>query len=174
MVECPQAFHLRQAMRPHWVLPDEEWFKFTGPDWLLLLLDRCPTEQQDHVKLVLWREWTVHNNITHQSGSSLISDSVFFLLNYSESCEQGKKKEAVASSKGKEPCSRSDNRASAEVQRWKPPPVGWSKINFYGSFVEHTREAGVGVIARNHQGEVIFTAWRCISHCTSAIEAESS
>jgi hypothetical protein len=31
-VEFPQAFHLRQAMRAHWVLPNEEWFKFTGPD----------------------------------------------------------------------------------------------------------------------------------------------
>jgi hypothetical protein len=161
-------------MRAHWALLEEEWFRFTGPDWLLLLLDRCPTEQQDHVKLILWRAWTVHNNITHQSGSSLISDSVFFLLNYSESCEQAKKKEAVVSSKGKEPCSRSENRASADVQRWKPPPVGWSKINFDGSFVEHTGEAGVGVIARNHQGEVIFTAWRCVPQCTSAIEVEAN
>jgi ribonuclease HI len=161
-------------MRAHWALLEEEWFRFTGPDWLLLLLDRCPTEQQDHVKLILWRARTVYNNITHQSGSSLISDSVFFLLNYSESCEQAKKKEAVVSSKGKEPCSRSDNRASADVQRWKPPPVGWSKINFDGSFVEHTGEAGVGIIARNHQGEVIFTAWRCVPQCTSAIEAEAN
>jgi hypothetical protein len=46
-VECPQAFHLRQGMRAHWALPEEEWFRFTGPDWLLLLLDRYPTEQQD-------------------------------------------------------------------------------------------------------------------------------
>lgn len=78
------------------------------------------------------------------------------------------------SSQGKEPRSRSDNRRDVEMQRWSPPPEGWSKINFNGSYVEQTGDAGVGVIARNHQGEVIFTSWHSIFHCISATEAEAS
>lgn len=36
-VNCPQAIGLRLAMREHWPLPDEEQFRYSGPDWLLLL-----------------------------------------------------------------------------------------------------------------------------------------
>ncbi|OEL37173.1 hypothetical protein BAE44_0001812, partial [Dichanthelium oligosanthes] len=78
-VECSQARNLRQAMRMFWSQPEEQLFKFTGPDWLLLLLDQCSPEQRDLTKLVLWRAWTIHNNITHQSGSTQLDDSVHFL-----------------------------------------------------------------------------------------------
>nr|CAB3477240.1 unnamed protein product [Digitaria exilis] len=56
---------------------------------------------------------------------------------------------------------------------WEPPREGWIKVNVDGSFVEQTGEAGVGVIARNWQGEVIFSAWRVIFRCASALEAEA-
>lgn len=59
-VKCPQAYNLRQAMRTHWRLPDESFFEYTGPDWLLVLLDRCLPEQRDLIKLIFWRAWTVH------------------------------------------------------------------------------------------------------------------
>jgi hypothetical protein len=38
-VECTLARGLREAMRAHWVLPAERSFAYTGPDWLLVLLD---------------------------------------------------------------------------------------------------------------------------------------
>ena len=40
-VECPHARNLRSAMRDRWSLPNEELFHYSGPDWLLLLLDQC-------------------------------------------------------------------------------------------------------------------------------------
>lgn len=46
-VGCPQARNIRQAMREHWPIPDEALFEYSGPDWLLLLLDRCTKEQGD-------------------------------------------------------------------------------------------------------------------------------
>lgn len=68
-------------MRQHWVLLDEEQFRYAGPDWLLLMiLDECSPVQRDMVKLVLWHTWTTHNNITHQSGSCDIHDGVQTLL----------------------------------------------------------------------------------------------
>jgi hypothetical protein len=95
-------------------MPKEELFRYSGPDWLLLILDKCSPAQRDATKLVLWRAWTVHNNNTHQSGSSLLSKSVFMLLNLRESCAQASLKGELVSSKGKEHCSDSDNRRSSD------------------------------------------------------------
>jgi|UniRef100_A0A2N9ED81 hypothetical protein len=38
---------------------------------------------------------------------------------------------------------------------WKPPQPGRYKANFDGAFFEESHEAGVGVIIRNHKGEVM-------------------
>jgi ribonuclease HI len=120
------------------------------------------------------RAWTIHNNITYNSGPSSLSDSIFSLLNLRDSCIQAKLKYDVVSSKGKEPRSASDNRAVEAVQQsWAPPAQGWIKINVDGSFVEQTGDAGVGLVARDHNGTVIFTAWRAIERCSSAYEAEA-
>ena len=53
-VSCPRAQRLRAAMREHWKLPEEEKFRYTGPDWLLLLLDQCSATERDLTKLLLW------------------------------------------------------------------------------------------------------------------------
>jgi hypothetical protein len=89
---------------------------------------------------------------THQSGPFLLSDSVFFLLNYYASCSQAKLEETV-SRKGKEHCSGSDNKGEMRsMAKWKPPLEGWTKINMDGSFVEHTGQAGIGIIAKESSG----------------------
>lgn len=181
-VSCPQAYALRQAMRQHWVLPDELQFRYTGPSWFLMLLDNCKPEQRDKVKLLLWRAWTTHNNITHQSGPTGIHDGVQALLAISASLEQareegGDKKLAHGTTsqtspgqgrgKGKEAASR-----GAEA-RWQAPPAGWTKINVDGSFAVGSGDAGVGVVARNSSGDVLFTAWRTLFRCADAPEAEA-
>jgi hypothetical protein len=71
-------------------------------------------------------------------------------------------------------CVSSNRAATATLATWVPPPVGWTKVNFDGSFVEHTGEAGVGLIARNFKGEVVLTAWRSIARCASALKAEAT
>ena len=55
-------------------------FHYKGPDWLLLLLDECTKEQKDLTKLLLWRAWSSHNNITHEAGPMSITDSEHFLI----------------------------------------------------------------------------------------------
>jgi ribonuclease HI len=40
------------------------------------------------------------------------------------------------------------------------PPEDWLKINVDGALDERTGEGGIGVVIRNHRGEVILTAWR--------------
>lgn len=104
VVECTQAKNLRDAMREHWPIPSEALFRKTGPDWFLLLLDRCTREQGELVSMIFWRAWTIHNNITHESGPSSVTDSVFFLLNMRESLFQIRQQASQDDVKGKSKC----------------------------------------------------------------------
>lgn len=79
VVDCPQAITLRTAMAQHWQLSDDEQFRYTSKDWLLLLLERCPMDQRCLI-LLLWRTWYVHNSITHNTGHILVMTSLGFLL----------------------------------------------------------------------------------------------
>lgn len=135
--------------------------------------------QRDLVKLVLWRAWTTHNNITHQSGPTGIQDGVQALLSMRsmlEQLEQGNDH----SLKGKETCcSRSaNNRKGKESiagkhERWRAPPEGWCKINVDGSFLAENGTAGLGVVARDATGKVLLTVWRVLFRCADAAEAEA-
>lgn len=57
-------------------------------------------------------------------------------------------------------------------QLWECPPAGWVKVNVDGSFIDQTGDAGVGVVIRDHKGEVLLTAWRVLFRCASANDAE--
>lgn len=57
--------------------------------------------------------------------------------------------------------------------KWQAPPEGWIKVNVDGSFVTETGNAGVGVVARNALGQVVFTAWKVLFRCADAAEAEA-
>jgi hypothetical protein len=166
-VTCPQSRGLRMAMRDHWQLPAESQFRYTGPDWILLLLDQCSDSLRDQVKLLLWKTWAVHNNITHQAGPTSISEAVHALCamqsTFSEELPAGDK----VGGKGKAPYLPCDNRKQRTVMpnemtrraRWEPAPPGWVKCNVDGSFVPQTGEAGVGVGRAHHSdGRIILTA----------------
>lgn len=71
-------------------------------------------------------------------------------------------------------------RSLSEAWRWRALSAGnhfliegWMKMNVAGSFVAPTGEAGVGIVIRNHVGEVQLTAWRVLFRCASADEAEA-
>ncbi len=57
--------------------------------------------------------------------------------------------------------------------RWKPPEMGWVKINYDGAVFNDTGEAGIGVIIRNSQGAVMASLSQKIpfSHSVEAVEA---
>ena len=180
IVTCPRAQGLRVAMREHWRLPDEEQFRYTGPDWLLLLLDQCSATERDLTKLLLWKTWSVHNNITHHSGSISISEAVHGLCSMQATLSDILLEQASAVGKGKLPCPSPGNRKSTgSVLKvlgptdWEPPPTGWTKINVDGSFVSQSGEAGIGIIARDSEHQVVFTAWRVLFRCQDALEAEA-
>jgi ribonuclease HI len=78
--------------------------------------------------------------------------------------------------KGKMSCwtpDKRDGKHTCNPNSWVRPSEGWIKINVDGSFVERTETAGVGVIARNSEGAVVFMAWRALFRCADAAEAEA-
>jgi hypothetical protein len=82
VISCRCAADLRQATCAHWNLPDEDWFAYTGPNWLLILLDGCTAEQKVITLLLFWRSWIVHNYITHDFGPSGLTESIHALLSF--------------------------------------------------------------------------------------------
>lgn len=66
------------------------------------------------------------------------------------------------------------DRATGVIpSKWTIPPEGWTKVNVDGSFVQATGEAGIGIVARNSSGEVVFSAWKVLFRCADAAEAEA-
>lgn len=84
-VQCPHAAALRQAMRAHWLLPSEAELSFTGPDWLLVLLNQCSPEVIDNFLMIMWRAWSVRNGILRAGQTLSIDGSVIFLTRYMDS-----------------------------------------------------------------------------------------
>jgi hypothetical protein len=54
--------------------------------------------------------------------------------------------------------------------RWTPPIPGEAKLNVDGAFANDG--ASIGMILRDHLGEVIFTTCRHLPHCRDATDAE--
>ena len=48
--------------------------------------------------------------------------------------------------------------ASNPRETWSLPPDGWIKLNVDASFVDATGCAGAGMVARDSEGRVKFTA----------------
>jgi hypothetical protein len=165
-------------------LTNEEQFSYTGPDWLLDLLGSVDDESKAHILLILWRAWHLRNDSIHAKGECTIAGSAGFLTSYALALDiaktklgpdvdlKGKRKVNEGAAVKKEPVfSNLGHKRTQAVS--KAPPPGWVKINTDGAFCPRTGEASVGVIARDHQGVTILSAWRFIRHCGSPEEAEA-
>ena len=64
------------------------------------------------------------------------------------------------------------NNIERQVTLWRPPTPDVYKINVDASFVEAIEAASVGVVVRNHRGQVILSSCDNIGACYSVEEAE--
>jgi hypothetical protein len=104
VARCTKAGVLRREMRKVWHLSDEEKFRYTGPDWLILLLSSVSKDMGARILLLFWRVWHLRNDAVHGKGSGSICGSVKFLISYSDSLEnmsQGLNEKEVEKDKGK-------------------------------------------------------------------------
>lgn len=65
-------------MRLSWELPSEDQLQYTGPDWLLVLLNSIPKVMKTCILLITWRSWHLRNDIIHEKGKMRL----LFLKNY--------------------------------------------------------------------------------------------
>lgn len=151
-----KAFALRQELRKDWVLPEEEWFNDSGPEWLLVPLNSVSKEIGGHILPMFWRAWHLRNNIIHGKGTGSVVGSARFLLSYSESLNLGSStpKSAISTEgKGKmfQEAGLQEKKTHIK-QKWEPPPPGWVKVNTDAGFCDGTGESSAGVIVLNEKG----------------------
>jgi len=176
-VQCPHAVALRQAMREHWSLPSEEDLLYTGPQWLLILMNKYSKEVNANLFMLLWRVWSVRNSVLRAGQTISVNGSVVFLTRYMDSLVQCRHTSLQPDSKGKR-CAvvgnaEAQGRGRQEQKQWIPPDPGWLKINVDGAFLPASGAAAVGIIIRDHDGHVKLAAWRVLRHCRDAEEAEA-
>lgn len=80
VISCTKSTALRFAMRKEWQLPDEKDFRYTGKDWLQVLLDKHNSDMRIKIMLLLWRAWFLRDNCVHSDGKESVSRSVLFLV----------------------------------------------------------------------------------------------
>jgi hypothetical protein len=78
VVRCTKSM----AMRSVWLLPGEEQFRHSGPDWLLLLLSLVSKDMGAGILLLFWRAWHLRNDLVHGDGKGSIIGSGKFLESY--------------------------------------------------------------------------------------------
>ena len=153
----------------------------TGPEWLFDLLYKLNEDDRMHVLMVLWRSWYVRNEIVHHKLPPPIEASCRFLISYVESLRCINHFPIIDIIKGKmvpppigysSTMKNTATQYAATVQR-SAPPAGRVKLNVDGSFV-HTDGglAGAGMILRDNDGNIIFSACRSILHCSGPLQAE--
>ncbi|RLM59026.1 hypothetical protein C2845_PM18G01090 [Panicum miliaceum] len=146
VVSCGHAVNLRKAMQEIWPLPPEDMLNFSGPEWLLMLIDRADADIAARILLVLWR--------------ACYWDTLFTVRHNGLEDVKGKKQVGAAHMPEKESVCRP----------WRPPDIDWVKI---GAYSESSGEAGIGVVIRDHQGQVVLTGWKFISSASSAEQVEA-
>ncbi|KAK1647134.1 hypothetical protein QYE76_064939 [Lolium multiflorum] len=147
-VTCSKARALRQEMRKCWSLPPENEFRYTGRDWLQLLLDPLDDITRARVLLVLWRAWHLRNDVIHHKGDATIASSVIFLQSY---------------------LGETFN-PSTVIHDEK----GWTKLNIDGSFCASKETGGAGFVLRDSNGKVLVAACIQLHNCAEAEEVEAT
>ncbi|XBH54147.1 hypothetical protein VPH35_076510 [Triticum aestivum] len=166
LVNCPKARAFRFAMRDAWNIPGEEFFRCTGPDWFLILLDQLGSSVLEQVTFMFWRAWHLRNDLIFGSGKESLSNSVIFVGNYWNSFTTANTCKGVIDN------GRYVTQPEFGCRVWEPPDPDYIKINVDASLVDSMRSARVGVVARNNLGELLASSWDFIRFYTSVDEAE--
>jgi hypothetical protein len=129
VVRCTKATALRHEMRNVWVLPNEQQFQHSGPDWLPLLL--CSVDGETKAKtLLLWRAWHLRNDAIHGKGLETVYGSARFLTSYALSLNIAGQAVNGGPSDGK---SKIQEGAKVQIRRHKDEadPLEWRRSELH-------------------------------------------
>jgi ribonuclease HI len=170
-------------MRKSWDMPEESLFKYSGPDWLLVLLAGISNERRALVLLTLWRCWHMRNDAIHEKGQCSVGGSVNFLNRYLQELKLNCR--TITNGKGKEPmfkqvnlsnanCSLAGRRPKAKQNAtWTAPDSGWTKINVDASFDVNNGTCSIACLNRDHTGKVLWARNAAEIKCQDVPEAEA-
>jgi ribonuclease HI len=156
LVRCTLARALRDELRSHWTLPTEEQFLAKEGEWLFHLLHNASRDTRPKIIFLLWRVWHHRNNVVHGDGKASISAPVPYLVSYHDSFTM----------------IRSGGSDKAHFTSWVAPMLGSVKANVDAGWDSTTKNAGVGIIIRDHLGHTLLAEWKFLPFCGSAEEAE--
>ncbi|KAL9673458.1 hypothetical protein QQ045_029716 [Rhodiola kirilowii] len=130
-------------------------------DWLWWCVMRLSDDDRRKLFIVMWLCWRNRNNIWHDKGgwdisqASIIGKNTLRLLNCWHVTQS--------------------SRNSIFSDTWTPPPQNVIKINIDGAWEMNSREAGLGIVARDHLGTVLWT--RAVHQrkgmCSSEVEGQA-
>ncbi|KAE8785892.1 protein transport protein sec24 [Hordeum vulgare] len=177
LVICPKALELWDLMRQDWPLLAKEKLVDTGKEWLFGILADHSEEVRAMITILLWRIWSLCNDMLHDKMVPPPEISRSFLLSYLSSYSQAHRYGIEDILKGKMPVVDTPRclvLIQKEIKPWPKPPLGWVALSVDGAFVKETGRAGSGMIPRDSEGAVIFFAYRYLYHCKDAPESEIS
>jgi hypothetical protein len=103
MINCSKAIALRHMLYEEWNLPDDSFFRYTGPDWALILLSHVSDQMRSKLLFMWWRTWHLRNNMIFGDGKCSIEQSAIFLQSYLHTMQGSREIEVTANPKGKQP-----------------------------------------------------------------------
>ncbi|KQJ96680.1 hypothetical protein BRADI_3g26650v3 [Brachypodium distachyon] len=177
VMTCTKARYLRDCIRKKWNLPPEHELQMSGSDWVLVLLNKVNVDTRVLLLFLWWRAWHLKNDIIFGKGDASVESSAHFLFNYVDSLGSLNQRciRTVSNSKAPvvpAPVVPSCDPAPKCVSRWKPPPMGFVKLNVDASFIPDNLLAAWGAVLRDSNGDVLGSAWNFIDHCPSAETGE--
>lgn len=123
VIACSKSRALRHALRDEWRLPAQRVFRYTGCDWLQILLDSVPQDIRAKILLLLWRCWHMRDDCVHGDGKESVRGSVLFLHRYVEEWENATLRPHLVS-RGQKTRVTSPKGKSSRAQGIPPPTTG--------------------------------------------------
>ncbi|KAE8794506.1 Alpha-amylase [Hordeum vulgare] len=117
----------------------------------------------------------LRNDQTHGKEIPPVSSTVEFLDSYYKSIKLAGRYSVDEILKGKMPSSATQivlPRREAPSLPWSAPSPGYAALSVDGSFQESDSSAAAGMVLRDHEGHIIFAAYRALFYCKDALEAE--
>jgi hypothetical protein len=162
MVECTKAKALRQRLKEAWDLPDDHILKFTGDNWVLVLLSQLNESMRAKLLFLWWRTWHLRNNIIFGDGKVGIEQSAIYLQSYYDAFENRNDDHPVEDAKGKlaisTPVLIHNYKTKEAVGVWIKPRPGWAKVDTDACYSGNECAGSWGAVLRNEEGEVMLSA----------------
>lgn len=184
VIGCTKSRALRGAMRDTWDLPPERAFRYTGSDWLQVLVDTLCDDMRTKVLFLLWMCWHLHDDCTHGNGRELNSNSVQFLSRYEEEWNSAFEDQATdRSNPGHILSNPLPSMRPERCMQWSAPAKGMVKLNSDAVFhadggnswaclpVHLQRNVSIIKCGRSRRSER-SSSWQCIVYRGGPMELQ--